>query len=814
MAPAPHLVANNGEPSLEPDLETARQFLDRLDPDAEGFTFATFTDAKGITKGRPDPLAQIRHGTLDDLASWLTQQNQLGAGIFVTVNETDGRGRKKENITRIRALWQEADRGDEPELPVVPHIVVESSPGKHHRYILVRGAVLEEFESVQQRLVDDYGSDPNAKDRSRVLRIPGFSHMKDPSTPHLVRLIDVSGVDPLAWGDVKAAFPPVVRESRPSTVPASEQPAPGTPLREPALIASALEALDPDMKYTDWLRIGMALHSTGAGLEAFSLWDTWSENGALYRAGECQYRWNTFDSDRQDPVALDTLYWYARNGGWDGQYGASNLVRHYVPIERERKLSEFNKRHGVVMVEGKDVIVYRETDQNVGRLVTRMADAGSMRNFCHTRHVPQLRRAGGDVVVERKGLFDNWLKWPTRRTYSQLVFRPVAELVAGDLNLPDEGVLNLYQGLSIEPKQGECSRMLKHIEEIWCDGNPEVYTYVLGWLARMFQRPNEQGHTVLLLQSGQGTGKNIIIDLLVRAFGDHAVVCTRTEDLAGRFNDHLATSVLVFANEALWGGDKAQEGALKALITDEELFTERKFVRKQRLRNCTHLIMASNNDWAAPIGLDDRRFVVLEVSEARKGDLEYFRALADEIKNGGTEALVWHLLHHDITSFDPRHLPRSGAQEAKLGAKIRGMSSVGQWLMDCLETGEILYRPGGFPMRVGNTDDWDIKAIEPSVQALYDSYTESAKERHRYLSPKSVFGKELKYFLGGKLQKTRVTATRENGVTTDTGAGLSGNREWRYQLPSLRDCRAEMEKLLGQTIDWPDMGVAEEPHSD
>jgi hypothetical protein len=42
--------------------------------------------------------------------------------------------------------------------------------------------------------------------------------------------------------------------------------------------------------------------------------------------------------------------------------------------------------------------------------------------------------------------------------------------------------------------------------------------------------------------------------------------------------------------------------------------------------------MASNNDWAAPIDLDDRRFVVLEVSEARKGDRAYFQGLAEEIR--------------------------------------------------------------------------------------------------------------------------------------------------------------------------------------
>ena len=53
--------------------------------------------------------------------------------------------------------------GNAPALPCDPHIVVESSPGKYHRYILTESANLDEFEPVQQRLVDDFGSDRNAK---------------------------------------------------------------------------------------------------------------------------------------------------------------------------------------------------------------------------------------------------------------------------------------------------------------------------------------------------------------------------------------------------------------------------------------------------------------------------------------------------------------------------------------------------------------------------------------------------------------------------------------------------------------------------
>ena len=188
------------------DLNMAQRFLTRLDEDADQFTFQTFDDNTTGGGERRAELSQIRHGALEDLFSWLAKMNRSGAGIFVTVNETDGRGRKKDNIKKVRAVWQEDD-GSGRELPLEPHIEIESSPRKYHRYVLTDGTDdWDAFDSVMASMVTDYGSDPNAKDRSRVMRLPGFYHLKDPSRPHMVSIIQESGALPLPWPDVVEAF--------------------------------------------------------------------------------------------------------------------------------------------------------------------------------------------------------------------------------------------------------------------------------------------------------------------------------------------------------------------------------------------------------------------------------------------------------------------------------------------------------------------------------------------------------------------------------------------------------------------------------
>jgi Protein of unknown function (DUF3987)/RepB DNA-primase from phage plasmid len=203
----------NNNASLEPDRSEASRFLTLLDPTATYFTFQTFDDdierreerklklaetnkqrrAKGLKPLRlKDPFARILHGTLDKRWKELCELNAQRAGIYVTVNETDGHGRSTENIKRVRALFNDLDGA--PLEPLLksrqpPHLVVESSPGKFHAYRFVTGINLEQFEGLQKNLAAEFSSDPGVCDLPRVLRLPGFIHQKDKSKPFLSHIV-------------------------------------------------------------------------------------------------------------------------------------------------------------------------------------------------------------------------------------------------------------------------------------------------------------------------------------------------------------------------------------------------------------------------------------------------------------------------------------------------------------------------------------------------------------------------------------------------------------------------------------------------
>jgi hypothetical protein len=285
------------------DRDEAGRFLHILDASDPAFTFQAFGDD--------------RNGN-DNLARSTSDRGEilrlygLGAGVFVTINETDLTGRKSENITRIRAVWQEDDDGHGGPFPLEPSLIVESSPGHFHRYWLVadhwpadeQGRA--EFAAVMERMVDSYGSDRQAKDICRVLRVPGFLHRKDPTRPHMVRIVEDSG-QRYTRDDIIRAFPAVEREA-PHVIRWEWRAGDCDEER----IAGALRVIPADDRDV-WLQIGMALKAE-LGEGGRSLWDQW--------AATCPEKFRDRDQDRtwrslrRNGIGIGTLFHHAQRHGW------------------------------------------------------------------------------------------------------------------------------------------------------------------------------------------------------------------------------------------------------------------------------------------------------------------------------------------------------------------------------------------------------------------------------------------------------------------------------------------------------------------
>jgi hypothetical protein len=206
------------------------------------------------------------------------------------------------------------------------------------------------------------------------------------------------------------------------------------------------------------------------------------------------------------------------------------------------------------------------------------------------------------------------------------------------------------------PKAGVCSLYLGHVRDNVCAGRADLYERVLDWMAFAVQRPDDLPGVAIALVGAAGTGKGLFVTHFGALFGDRFAHIVQLDQLVGRFNGHLAEAVLVFADELFLAGNKRYEAAIKVIISEPVRVLERKYADVVLVKNRTHLIAASNSDWAIPAD-QARRWLVLSVGDARQNDHAYFSAIDHEMHHGGREALLHMLLHRDLTGVDLHDAP-------------------------------------------------------------------------------------------------------------------------------------------------------------
>lgn len=320
------------------------------------------------------------------------------------------------------------------------------------------------------------------------------------------------------------------------------------------------------------------------------------------------------------------------------------------------KILEMNCKYGVVNMAGKTVIVSERWNSAAKEFEVEFALPASMDTF--TKNIP-MRIPG---KFEPVSLYKYWEQHVERRTYNGVKFEPNAHTFREPgvhRPLPDEDEYNFFQGYLYSPQKAKsCDKILNHIKEVWCSSIEEEYNYVIGWLAHLFQHPEQLSKTAIILQSVPGAGKGIIIEnCIVKVMGTHGMSTSNTDDLVGRFNLHLGWNIFFFANEISYTAQNSVKSLLKTLVETDTRSIEAKNVNKVKAKNYSSIIFASNGDWVLNIESDDRRYVYLTVSSHRVGDIQYFTDLAKQIEDGGKDAFVKYLLNYDLSKYQPTVIP-------------------------------------------------------------------------------------------------------------------------------------------------------------
>jgi hypothetical protein len=499
-------------------------------------------------------------------------------------------------------------------------------------------------------------------------------------------------------------------------------------------------------------------------------------------------------SGDDDRTRLKTVVQSYKKGDKGGKVTGANTLRlllgspmlvdrilEYAGSQTAAFLQDYNERFAVVTLKGKFRVAETTALEKGGPPIL----FGKM-DFLDSQ-------ATDTVTIEGKRVPKAalWLANPRRRAYRAMDFVPGEE---------DTGpVLNLWTGWGVEPKsEGSCAAWLELLYGVICGRDDQLFAWMLNWFANIIREPKSKTLTAPVLIGRQGAGKSLLLSYFGKLLGPSYMVVTNEEHIYGRFNKHLATTLLLHSEEALYGGDRKHRGIIKSLITDEYRIFEQKGVDAERIHNYLRLVLTSNEVHAAPAEVDDRRFTVINLGD-RKGDSSHFKAVIREMNDGGPAKL----LHYILNDFKYEgEIPRTNIKNDDLAEmKFMNMDPAVAWWHDNLHSGQLLPEYLSWASKP-KEQEWPQVV---SSTALHMAMRIYCKQRNsRYVPDATAFSILLNKMTGAKLERRQSYFANPLSDTAPHDVRLLGTKHYTIMnMVELAEARAAFARYVGQVIEWP-----------
>lgn len=485
-------------------------------------------------------------------------------------------------------------------------------------------------------------------------------------------------------------------------------------------------------------------------------------------------------------VPEDVIYSLITDPGWaisesvreqkNPQKYALRQMTRAKGMTEDPDLHYMNERHAIIgNIGGKCRVIEEVEDDVLGRAKLTISSFEDVRNRYKHMRVQVGSNKEGEPIFKPLGAY--WLDHEKRRQYDYLKFMP-------DGDRPN--VYNLWRGFAVEPRPGDCEMYLDLLRHGICNGDESYYDYLIKWMARAVQNPAQPGEVAVVLRGGKGTGKSFAAKMFGRLFGRHSLHISNPSHLVGNFNAHLRDVISLFADEAFYAGDRKHESVLKMLVTEDSIPIEQKGVDVEAHPNYVHLIMAANDPHVVRASGDERRYFVLEVGDKFKQKTKFFSELSDKMtKEGGLEALLFHLQSIDLNNFQVRDVPQTQALQEQ---KLLSMTVDEEWWFRKLKTGRILE----------HDLDWKTIVETGALAKDFTDYADRWKFNRR--GNETALGKFL-YRVAPHLEKAQRRVDVEVYDEETGRTRKERKRAWFYDFGDLDVCRRSWEGVYGQ-VDW------------
>ncbi|TGU93054.1 hypothetical protein EN794_031785 [Mesorhizobium sp. M00.F.Ca.ET.151.01.1.1] len=596
-------------------------------------------------------------GTLQQLWTTILNYQSKGCGVFINVNEMDNNGLTLANVQSVRAhvidldnlsAVQNYERAS--QFNPAPSFAVQSSPGRFHVYWTVQPyAGNERATAINRRLRQQFDGDKACVDPSRVLRLAGTLHLKNPSAPHMVNC--------WALGALGKRLDPAYLEVALAGVNVTDGLGIRHELGDPSLAAPslahvrhALDLLDPnDLDRSAWIS------TLAAAKQAAWTHGTPNEIDAMLIAFCARYKDDDPGDDRKQIASIrntelgwpslvrripalqaETLF-----GGQTYQLPAGASATPQQQPASSTQFGEFltpqEQQHWF-----RECVLIGPENRIIGPRGIRY-DVGSF----------NASYGGKRFIIDATGkATDEAWKAATRSTVWTVpkvdgtCFRP--DLPTGEITGDGLGrsYLNTYVPARIETLAGDPSPFLRHLALVL--PNADDQRILLEFLAHNARYPGHKIPWAPLIQSAEGVGKNVFKQVIRYAIDKqyfYQPKAKQLNDSGSKFNGWMDSKLFFLVDEIKTDDKRDMVETLKPFITETELEIEGKGVNQRMADTPSNWMFFSNHKDAIPITTNGRRFAIfyspiqtLDDLRSRGMDDGYFNSLyawLGDHQNGG-----------------------------------------------------------------------------------------------------------------------------------------------------------------------------------
>tara|TARA_R110000824_G_scaffold387325_1_gene582568 strand:+ start:1483 stop:4167 length:2685 start_codon:yes stop_codon:yes gene_type:complete len=455
--------------------------------------------------------------------------------------------------------------------------------------------------------------------------------------------------------------------------------------------------------YNEWIKVVFAIHNlTNGSDDGYDLITKWSKQSTQFQDDFNEWfapKWKHLNKEKKPKdrkVGLGSLIMWAEEDTPSNRFECIwHINTKMIKDENENwKCVDKNdpEKEGQPNIDGfinlfnKELIFVKETGEYI--ILDKTLEGDDIWYLKKATNVKEHYKCFTFKDKTCKGqkinIFEKWIENINRREVRKIGFNPK------DINDPD--IFNLWKGYKISKSEADTYNeedafpILEHLLKRWCSNKPEVYEYVMNYLAHIIQKPYQKSGVVLTLKSDEGAGKGLILNHLSAIIGEsHYVQINNIDQLIGSFNGIGEAKILVNLDEAFWGGDKKKEGIVKNIITENKINVNKKNKEAYTIDDYANYIISSNNEWMIGVSEGSRRYYALELENGLAGIVsEELMEIINPILNTPSGAFAKVLYNRDISNYNPRIFTKTKLLQEQIE---QGWTPIKKWWFNVLNEG-------------------------------------------------------------------------------------------------------------------------------